>query len=799
MHNILIMPLSPPDSDALWIAAPWRGGARSSAAVPHLRKTFLLPGNVVSASLKITAFGLYEAEINGQTVGEDVFAPGWTDYHKRVQFQTHDVSGLLREGENVIGVTLGDGWYCGFIAWQDRQVYGEKPWLLAQLTAKLSDGSTVKISSDDSWKVSSGPVLESDLLMGEIHDARLELRGWSSPGYDDSQWLQTSQGNPHPQSEVIPPLSSPVQRIQEIEPLCTREFPDGQGKKGLVIDFGQNFSGRVRIRVRAAAGTTLRLRYAEVLDEAGNLYTDNLRSARATDFYTCRGDDGETWEPRFTFHGFRYMDIIGLSTEDSIETTGVVLHSVMEQTGTFACSNPLLNQLQSNILWGQKSNFLEVPTDCPQRDERLGWTGDAQVFVRTAAFNMDVRRFFNKWLLDLRDAQHPSGAVPLVAPMPGFLRHIPFEDGGPAWSDATIICPWTIYLCYGDKQVLRDHYASMKKYLDFLDQERSKEYIRSHPEVDTWGGFGDWLALDGSGKTEGNTPKDLIGTAFYALDAAIMADTASVLGRADEERTYRTLHQKIVAAFRKRFVTPDGLLAGGTQTSYVLALEFDLIPETARATCANELVRLIERNNWHLATGFIGTPHLLSALEKHGYLDIAYKLLEQESFPSWLFSVKNGATTIWERWNGWTPEGGMQDKSMNSFNHYAYGAVGAWMYQTVAGLNPDPAEPGYRHIVFQPKPGGTLTWAEATLETIFGQAGIRWSLEGGSFAVKVTVPEGSRATLIVPSPWSSEPLPLNPGTHSFSFHQNGKEAQRKSTPHTPKADTSPNEEGALAR
>lgn len=737
-----------------------------------------MSGPVESASLTISAFGLYEAEINGRAVSQDVFAPGWTDYHQRVQFQVHDVTSLLGEGENAIGVMLGDGWYCGFVAWQDRQVYGERPWLLAQLTVRLQDGSEVKISSDDSWKVRSGPVLESDLLMGEVHDARLDLGAWSGPTYDDSCWLSVIQGDPHPECLLVPRLGPPVRRIEEVSPVSIRDFPDGQGQRGVVIDFGQNFSGRVRIRVKCARGTTLRLRYAEILDEAGNLYTDNLRSARATDFYTCHGQEGETWEPRFTFHGFRYMDIIGLAEEDFFEATGIVLHSVMEKTGSFACSNPLLNQLQSNILWGQKSNFLEVPTDCPQRDERLGWTGDAQVFIRTAAFNMDVRRFFTKWMQDVRDAQRPSGAIPVVAPMPGFLRHIPFEDGGPAWSDATIICPWTVYLCYGDQQILRDHYESMQRYVDFMTRERSKDFIRSHSDVDSWGGFGDWLALDGSGRLEGNTPKDLIGTAFYACDVAIMADVAEVLGHLDDAASYRKLWQSIATAFQKRFITPDGLLAGGTQTAYVLALQFGLVPEKAQASCARELVRLIERNSWHLATGFVGTPYLLDVLEKHGHLNVAYRLLEQETFPSWLFSVRNGATTIWERWNGWTPGGGMQDKSMNSFNHYAYGAVGAWMYETVAGLSLDPGHPGYRHVIFRPRPGGTLTWAEATLETIFGLVGIRWELAGNTLSVKATVPEGTRATLKLPVEWSEAHRELGPGRHVLSFCRKAEKESR---------------------
>lgn len=728
-------------------------------------------GCIVKAELRISAFGIYEVEINGERIGDEVFAPGWTDYHQRVQYQTYDVTRQLRSGENALGIILGDGWYCGYVGWQDRQVYGLRPWVNATLVLTQQDGTIVRIQTDESWKTQSGPLLESDLLMGESYDARLELGNWSLPEYDDSDWLPVAAGNPHPTSEVVPRLGPPVRRIQELLPIEVVSSPDGKGKKILRIDFGQNFAGRIRIQVCSTPGTTLRLRYAEILDADGNLYIDNLRSARATDYYTCKSSVSETWEPRFTFHGFRYVDVLGLSDEDSFDAVGIVLHSDMPKTGAFRCSNPLLNQLQSNIQWGQKSNFLEVPTDCPQRDERLGWTGDAQVFIRTAAFNMDVRLFFRKWMQDVRDAQKSNGAVPLVVPLPGFLRHIPYEDGGPAWSDAVIICPWTVYQCYGDRQILEENYDSMKAYIEFMLKHRSIDYIRSHPEVDEWGGFGDWLALDGSGKLEGNTPKDLIGTAFFAYDTAIMMQVARILQKDADAKSWESLHQKIVTAFQRRFITQDGLIAANTQTAYVLALHFDLVPECAQPTCARALVRLVERNGFHLATGFVGTPYLLDVLQNHGYLDIAYRLLEQETFPSWLFSVKNGATTIWERWNGWTPDMGMQDKSMNSFNHYAYGAVGAWMYQNVAGLNLDVEEPGYRRIVFRPRPGGSLTYAEASLETIYGGVGIRWEIQEANLNLWLEVPEGTLATLILPPEFTAENQELFPGNHVLTFTQ----------------------------
>lgn len=752
-------------SPAKWIASSLVGSPRAGVPAPYLRQSFLIDRAVAQATLHITALGLYECEINGCRVGDQVFAPGWTDYGKRVPFQTYEVADLLRAGENAIGAFLGDGWYCGFVAWKERQIYGDRPRLLARLEIRFVDGGSQTVATDGTWKTAPSPILANDLLHGETYDARLEAGGWSQGGFDDSAW-QGALVMPDPEIAIELSPAPPVRRLGELKAVAGV----GASQRGLsIFDFQQNFSGRVRVTVKAARGTTLTLRHAEVLNPDGTIYIENLRKARATDHYTCAGNRPETWEPRFTFHGFRYVEITGLGEEDTVDVTGIVLHSDMAPTGSFSCSHPLLNQLQHNIVWGQKSNFLEVPTDCPQRDERLGWTGDAQVFVRTAAFNMDVQGFFRKWAGDVRDAQHEDGGVPPVVPDVNFLSMLGDNlDGGPAWADAAIICPWTIYLCYGDVAILEGNYASMRKFMDFMAGHRCRNFIRSHPEVDPWGGFGDWLALDGSGKTEGGTPRDLIGTAFYAYDAGIMSEVAAVLGKEDDARMFRELRDKIVAAFRRRFVTPDGLMAAGTQTAYVLALHFGLIPEEARPTTARALVHDIENRKFHLATGFVGTPYLLEVLEDHGYLDVAYRLLEQETFPSWLFPIKNGATTIWERWDGWTPEKGFQDKSMNSFNHYAYGAVGAWMYRSVAGLELDPKEPGYRHIVFRPRPGGTITWAEAQLETPNGKAGIRWELKEESLVVNLTVPEGSRATFSPPVGFAARETEFGPGVHQLT-------------------------------
>ena len=756
--------MSSPLSQASWIASPLVGSPQNGVIAPYVRTSFTISQPVQSATLQVTALGLYTCEINGQTVGDLALAPNWTDYTKRVYFQTFDVTTLLQGGENGIGAILGDGWYCGHLAWQSRQLYGDRPRFIAQLEITLADGSRQTIVTDESWKTATSPVLQNDLLQGESYDARLERDGWSSGKYDDETWTKV-EIFPNPEISLDAPVGPPVRRIEEITPISVTPR-EAWPKFSYIHDLGQNFSGRVRLKVKAKRGQTIKLRYAEILNPDGTIYVANLRTARATDHYTCKGSEEEIWEPAFTFHGFRYVEVTGIEKDEKAELTGIVLHSDTPPTGTFACSHPLLNQLQKNIVWGQKSNFLDIPTDCPQRDERLGWTGDAQVFVRTAAFNMDVRAFFHKWMQDMRDAQRENGGVPSVAPDRHFLGDQ--QDGGPAWSDATIICPWTIYLCYADQKILADHYGAMERYMAFMAEHRCKDFIRSHPDADEWGGYGDWLALDGSGKTEGGTLKEYIGTAFYANDAQLMSKIATILGREDDARRYSALYENIANAFRRRFITPEGLVAAGTQTAYVLALHFGLIPEENRAMAALELVRDIKRRKFHLATGFVGTPYLLSVLEKHGYLDVAYGLLEQESFPSWLFPIKNGATTIWERWDGWTPDKGFQDVGMNSFNHYAYGAVGAWMYEVVAGLDLDPQAPGYEHVIFHPKPGGSLTWAEATLDTPRGKAAIRWDLEGDQFRSTVTVPAGSHATYHPPF-GAAKAVALEAGTHQLAW------------------------------
>ena len=731
-----------------WIGGALAGGPEVGAHSPYLRTIFNVGKKVASARLYATALGLYEFHLNGQRVGADVFTPGWTEYKKRVQYQAYDVTSLLRPGANAAGAVLGDGWYCGHLGWRERNYYGERPQLLAQLVLTFTDGSTQTIVTDGAWKTSYGPIIESDLINGETHDARRELRGWDDPAYDDSAWLPVAK-LPDPGIEISATLGPLVRATQELKPIEPPKKIDIWPSSIWVFDMGQNMVGRVRLHVRGKAGQVVRLRFAEMLNQDGTIYTENLRAARQTDHYILSGDArGETWESRFTFHGFRYVEISGhpeALLPDAI--TGIVLHSDTPRTGTFSCNDSLINQLQSNIDWGQRGNFLEVPTDCPQRNERLGWMGDAQVFSRTAAWNRNVAGFFNKWQRDIADAQGAEGQMPSVAP------HIEGvgPDGGPAWADAAAICPWTMYLCYADKALLATHFDSLTKFIGYMEVQ-AKDLIRSHPDTKVWHGYGDWLALDGSGNVFGNTPKDLIGTALFAYSTSLVAQMARVLGREKDAVRYERLLERVRRAYQDRFLTSDGLATGLTQTSYVLTLQFDLAPEALRPKLLHELVRDIETRGNKLTTGFVGASYLPHVLSRFGRADIAYQLLHQKAWPSWLYAVTQGATTIWERWDGWTKENGFQDKGMNSFNHYAYGAIGSWLYAVVAGIDIDPAQPAYKHIRLAPQPGGELTSARGTLASLHGEIVSSWKLAAGRFDWEVVVPPNTTASARFPVP-----------------------------------------------
>jgi alpha-L-rhamnosidase len=723
-----------------WIGSSLVGGPRTMVPAPFIRKEFSVVQPFVSARLYATALGLYEFEINGKRVGDDIFTPGWTDYSKKVQYQVYDVTECLQQGQNAIGAKLGDGWYCGFAGWRDRQRSGDRPKLLSQLEITFRDGKKLVIPSDSSWKTAFGPILQSDLLMGESYDARLDFPGWSQPDFNDQKW-RPAEIFQESRTGLVAQIGPTVKKQEELRPISAPMEQKSWPVSQWIFDMGQNMVGWVRLKAKAAPGTTIRLRFGEILNPNGTLYTQNLRSALQTDYFTLRGSGDEIFETHFTFHGFRYVEMSGypgVPTKDMV--TGIVLHSDMPVTGKFECSDPLINQLQHNILWGQKGNFVDVPTDCPQRDERLGWTGDAQVFIRTATFNMDVAAFFERYQQNLTDAQSPIGQFPMVAPNPGIAG----IDGGPAWSDAGIICPWTIYQQYGDKYLLELHYESMSRFIQYLEST-SCDFIRTYPGWDGFEGFGDWLSINA------DTPKDLIGTAFFAYSVSLMVKIAGILGKDADVERYQKLYEGIRQSFINHFVTAQGMVVGNTQTAYVLALHFDLLPEHLRSTAADALVRDIKRRGMHLSTGFVGSPYLPFVLTRFGYLDIAYQLLNQKTWPSWLYSVTQGATTIWERWDGWTTEKGFQDPGMNSFNHYAYGSIGEWLYRIVAGIDLAAENPGYRHIIINPNPGGGLDYVKAEYHSAVGTILSEWRVENDRFSLDVFIPTNTIAIIYIPA------------------------------------------------
>ena len=738
------------DWKAHWIGGPLTGGRWTTVPAPYLRRTFFVGARVARARLHATALGLYEARLNGQRVGDSQLAPGWTDYRKRVTYQSFDITPMLVVGDNTLGAILGDGWYCGHVAWRGRQLYGDRPKFLAQVVIDYLDGRSETIGTDSTWKFAYGPLLGSDLLMGESYDARLEFPGWDRPGFDDRGWLPARLGNGN--GVALEALRAPaVRALHEFKARPLAALPGHKPRAVRRYDFGQNLVGRVRLRMHGAAGATLTLRHAEMLEPDGRLHCANLRTARATDHYTLRGEAaGEVFDPHFACHGFRYIELETHGPDVEIEeVVGVALHSDLPLTGEFSCSDPLVNQLQKNIQWSQRGNFLAVPTDCPQRDERLGWTGDAQVFVRTAAFNMEVTSFLGRWLQSLADAQVAHGTIPAVAPA---IEDVP-ADGGPAWADAATICPWTIYLCSGDRRLIEQCFSTSARYVDELRTE-NPDFIR-RKTAHGFEGYGDWLAPDDSNKIDGGTPKELIGTAFFAESARLVAAMADVLQKKADAKTYSALAEAVRTAFQRTFLTPDGSLTVATQTACVLALQFDLVPPKQRARVADLLVRDIERRGWKLSTGFIGSAYLPHVLTATGHLDVAYRLLLQRQCPSWLYAVTQGATTIWERWDGWTQERGFQDPGMNSFNHYAFGAIGAWLYAVVAGIEIDPGAPGYKHMLLQPHPGCGLATVRARFASPHGEISSAWRSNSVRFDWDVTVPANASATARLPAPSSA--------------------------------------------
>ncbi len=691
--------------------------AGTEELAPVFIKTFTLAAPVKSAAIAASALGLYEIHINGIRVGDLRMTPGWTSYKKRVQWQEYDITALLKE-ENEIVISTAEGWCTGTLAWENHHhLWSDRIAVIATLKATLENGECVTVNTDDSWSWGHGRVVRSEIYNGEIYDRQAEITAIGAAEIYD-----------HTTDILIPQDGCDIREIEWIPAKELIITPEGD----TVIDFGQEVTGYVSFSVKGEAGHTCSIQHAEILDAKGNFYIENLRAAKAMITYTCNGERCE-YHPHFTFMGFRYIRLNNWPEKvDLKEFRAVVVHSDMKRTGHFECSNPELNRLYENIVWGQRGNFLDVPTDCPQRDERLGWTGDAQAFVRCAAYNYNVHDFFRKWLRDLAADQREDGRISAV--IPDVLGE--GGAGSAAWGDAAVICPWQVYMAYGDLDLLREHFPAMKKWVDWIRAQGEREEVWN-----TGGHYGDWLNLDPNYKDE---DQYMIATAYFAYSCSLVIKAGKLLGYDMSE--YEALHARIVEAFRTLYMQ-DGRMLSRTQTAHVLAVYFDLCREEEKAALTAELAQLIHEVGDHLATGFVGTPYLMHVLSENGQNETAYSLLLRREYPSWLYPVTMGATTIWERWNGIFPDGTINTPSMNSFNHYAYGAVGDWMMGRMAGITP--IEPGYTRVALAPMPDPRVEWVKASIDTAYGTIASEWKHEGAQVTYTFTIPAGVTAEITI--------------------------------------------------
>ena len=694
---------------------------------PEYRYRFECNKQIKSAALEITAMGVYEAHMNGSRIGDFILAPGWTVYHKRHQYQTYDITHLI-QASNEITVTVGKGWYRGgFLTWRDKNFWGAVPGLIAAINLIYADGTEETITTDRQWLSRESSIRFAEIYDGEIYDASFQSEEWEHTSYHFS-----------PVDNLIPQEGEIVCEHEQIKPVEVITTPKGER----VIDFGQNMTGYVEFDIEGKSGDRVVYTHAEILDAEGNFYTENLRSAKQRIEYICR-DGFQTYKPHHTFMGFRYIRID--EAPDYIDTDAfrvIVVHSDIRRTGHFECSNEKVNKLYSNILWGQRDNFLDIPTDCPQRDERLGWTGDAQVFVKTASYNYDINRFFVKWLKDLAVEQRSNGAVPDI--VPDIIQDMPVTSG---WGDAATICPWQIYLTYGDKTVLENQIDSMTAWVEYIHSRGEEEYL--------WVGedqMGDWLGLDApEGTYKGSSDTDLIASAYFARSTEILAEALKVLGK--DSTYYENMHREIVCAFQRRFKEYK------TQTECAISLVFNLAQN--KSETAAKLADMVRSNGNKLTTGFLGTPYIMEALSENGYTDVAYSLLLQEEYPSWLFSVNMGATTVWEHWDSLKADGSMWSTRMNSFNHYAYGCVGAWMYETVCGIRIDEDLPGFERVIICPKPDERLRWARASVDTRFGTIKSGWTYTDGEIVYEFELPVPALVEI------GDRQFELNAGKHTY--------------------------------
>ena len=700
-------------------------------AAPVFRRVFTADKPIEKAELEITALGVYEAELNGRRVGDFVMAPGWTSYESRLQVQTYDVTGLLRS-ENDLRVTVGRGWFRSPLAgWTEsefnkrrcRQPCG----LIARLSIRYAGGAEETISTDESWRWGESAVRFSEIYDGESYDARFVTEDWKPVRPLD--WSRDI---------LIPQEGEPVRETERVAARNVFRTPKGE----TVVDFGQEVTGYVEFTVNARAGEEVFFDHAEMLDRDGNYYNENYRSAKAEVKYLCT-DGPQTWRPKLTFFGFRYIRLLAWPGEAKPEQfTAVAVHSDMRRTGWLKSGDEMLNKLFSNIVWGQRGNFLDVPTDCPQRDERLGWTGDAEAFVKAAGYFYDVERFFKKWLRDLAADQHENGGVPSVIP-----DVLPGDAAGAAWGDAATIIPWQIYQTYGGREVLEEQFGSMKKWVDCVPT------LSKTPDLWTgWPQYGDWLGLDApSGSYKGSSRDDFVASAYYANSIALLIKAGKLLGKDMSE--YEARYRRAVSAFRKAFPTCE------TQTEHVLALRFHLAQDERKT--ADSLAALIRRDGVRLRTGFMGTPHILHVLSEYGYGELAWDLLLRRQYPSWLYPISKGATTVWEHWDGVREDGSFWSKDMNSFNHYAYGAVADWVFEKAAGLCHSEETPGFSKLIYAPCPDPRVGWLQAKLETRNGTVSAFWACEKDGVRYELDTPVKTEVRL------KSKSVSVQPGKYTF--------------------------------
>lgn len=695
-----------------------------------LRREFAVQKQIQRARAYVTALGAYEMFLNGQRVGPYVLTPGFTQFEKRVQYQTYDVTKLLTTGQNTAAATLGAGWFGSGMSWTAQHFKLLPPTrFLGQIEIDYSDGTRDTITTDSSWKAGESPILHSEIYAGETYDARLERPGWNRSGFDDASWTSAVVYAPY-EGSLSSQIDIPPRVVLTIRPERMMVQPDG----AYVFDMGQNMVGWVALKAKGPAGTRVRLRFAEILNADGSIYTTNLRNADAVDTYTLRGGDEETFTPRFTFHGFRYVEMTGYPGKPTLaDISGQVVSSLAgDPTATVTTSSELVNKMWTLGIWGQRSNFLSIPTDCPQRDERLGWMADAAVFWRTGSYNFDIAAFTHKWMRDVTDAQLPNGAFTNVSPNIGVGEF----EGAPGWGDAGVIVPWTTWMQYGDRAVIERNWNAMERWMKFIN-DSNPDFIRKRSVGPN---FADWLAPDPS------TPKDLVDTAYWALIADMMSQMAHAIGKEDDAKLYADVYSKIRTAFQQAYVKEDGTVGSGSQTSYVVALHMKLIPPGLEASAVDKLVKNIQAHDGHLTTGFLGTPYLLFSLGNHGQIDLAYQLLLTETYPSWGYMIKKGATTWWERWNGDTG-----DPAMNSYNHYAFGSVVAWVYQAVAGIDTTSSGVGFHEMTIHCHPNARLTSARGAYDSAYGKVTTDWNGGAtGPFTLKVTIPANTTAKVVLP-------------------------------------------------